>query len=508
MLTKEQIQSLPPEKRKEVEKALRALEELRQNDPLQFFHACPTDCGVPGCKPHPHQHEFLIANTKTQAVFAGNRFGKTTALVVKGFIQHIPTSSLPERLRPYKLVKHDRPVKGRLMCPSDKALHGYVIPKMKEWAPRHLLLGGTWDKAWSQQRSVLHFKDGGLIEVFTYSMDPDKLVGADLDYVLYDEPPPEEHRKENYPRLLDRKGFEAFALTPVNMVGGGIGWLYRDIYKKREAPDITVVRGAIHDNKHLDAAEIAQTLSIYTAEERRAREFGEFVNFGGMVYAGGFETCLMNRNPKPEEVRPWDVVVGMDPGLKNAAFVWVGFDNDNRAYVFDEVLLQEKTPKDYAQVIRAVNARWGITNPLYVIDPSARNRSLINAESVEAVLQAEGIYAMHGMNAVEAGVQQIRLRIENGMFYVSPDCRGLRDEAEEYRMQDRPDGEFKVVKENDHRLDALRYAVTTRLWTPELSSPTFSQPLGWTPGKAYSAQEIQTALAHRPVEVGPLGNMA
>jgi hypothetical protein len=31
----------------------------------------------------PHQHEFLIADTKTQAVFAGNRFGKTTALVAK-----------------------------------------------------------------------------------------------------------------------------------------------------------------------------------------------------------------------------------------------------------------------------------------------------------------------------------------------------------------------------------------------------------------------------------------
>jgi hypothetical protein len=57
---------------------------------------------------------------------------------------------------------------------------------------------------------------------------------------------------------------------------------------------------------------------------------------GGMVYDGGFEGVLMNRSPKPEDVKPWDVVIGMDPGLKNAAFVWVGFDNDNRAYVFDE----------------------------------------------------------------------------------------------------------------------------------------------------------------------------
>jgi hypothetical protein len=39
------------------------------------------------------------------------------------------------------------------------------------------------------------------------------------------------------------------ALTPVNMVGGGIGWLYRDVYKKRDSEHITVIQGAIHDNK-------------------------------------------------------------------------------------------------------------------------------------------------------------------------------------------------------------------------------------------------------------------
>jgi hypothetical protein len=72
--------------------------------------------------------------------------------------------------------------------------------------------------------------------------------------------------------------------------------------------------------------------------------------------------------------------------LKNAAFVWGGFDNENRCVIFDEVLLHEKTPTDYAKAIRAVNHKWGIKQPLYVIDPSARNRSLTNAESIEALL--------------------------------------------------------------------------------------------------------------------------
>jgi hypothetical protein len=512
MLTAEQLAALPKDRRKEVEKTLRQLEDLRRDDPLAFFHACPSNCGVPGCVPHPHQHEFLLAKTKTQAVFAGNRFGKTTALVVKCLIQHYPKDRLPDRLKPYRFVTHDRPVRGRLMCPSEDSLQGYVIPKVQEWVPQHLLLGKSWAKAYSKQHGVLHFADGGLLEFRTYKVDPATLVGADLDYVANDEPSPEPHAKENWWRLIDRNGKMIHALTPVNMTGGGIGWLYRDVYKKRDSEHITVIQGAIHDNAHLDAAEVKLTLESATEKEREAREFGRFVHMGGMVYDGGFEGVLMNRDPYDSEedrrfIQRLDVVVGMDPGLKNAAFTWVGFDADNRAYVFDEVLLQEKTPTDYANALRRTNAKWGIKDPLYVIDPSARNRSLTNAESVEALLQAQGIYPMHGYNPVEAGIQQIRLRMEKGMFYVSPSCRGLRDEAEEYRMADRPDGEFKVVKENDHRLDSLRYAITTRLWDPQMDSPT-EAPLGWNPEKAPSPQQLAGAFAARPQEVSPLGSMS
>jgi hypothetical protein len=211
----------------------------------------------------------------------------------------------------------------------------------------------------------------------------------------------------------------------------------------------------------------------------------------------------MSRDPTPEDTKNWDVVVGMDPGLKNAAFIWVGFDSDNVAYVFDEVLLNEKTPEDYVRAIHQTNAKWGVS-PTYVIDPSARNRSLVNAESVEANLQRLGIYPVHGQNQVEAGIQQIRSRMQHRRFWVSPKCRGLRDEAEEYRMQDRDDGEFKVVKERDHRLDALRYACMYRAWDPLMDDHSDST-LGWRPETAPSSQQIEQAFANRPVEMNPLG---
>lgn len=509
MLTKDHIEGLPADRRREVEEALLALERLKQDDPLQFFHACPEDCGVPGCVPHPEQHKFLVAKTKTQAVFAGNRFGKTTALVVKCLVQHYPKDQLPERLKPYRFVEHDRPVRGRFMCPNADALNGYVLPKMQEWVPKHLLLGGNWAKAYSKQHAVLLFADGGQIEFRTYMVEPATLVGADLDYVANDEPSPEAHAKENWYRLIDRKGKMIHALTPVNMTGGGIGWLYRDVYKRREDPNTTVVMGAIHDNKHLDANEVALTLANATEKEREAREFGRFIHMGGMIYPSGFERVLCDP-PSADHLKGMEIVVGIDPGLKNASFVWVAFDEDNCALVFDHIRLCEKTPADYARAIRRVNQKWGLRNPLYVIDPSARNRSLVNRESVQAELQRHGIPCVPGQNQVEAGVQQIRRRMESKMLLVSRDpdpdgCRVLRDEAEEYRMADRADGEFKVVKEKDHALDAMRYACMSRPFYPWPKSE--QKPLGWditTDTVAHASQWMRGGNT----TVGPLGSWA
>jgi hypothetical protein len=493
-LTPSQIVALPEEEAAEYLRLVSELEGSLTANPLQALY------------PHPKQREFAEAAEPLVAVFAGNRFGKTHILVSKCLIQHTPLRLLPERLHAIKLVKHTRPVKGRFMCPSEKVLHSVILPKFRELCPRAILLGKSFEDAWDKSHLILRFADGGQIDFYTYQQDADKLVGADLDYVAYDEPPPEPHRNENLARLIDRNGCEWFALTPVNISGGGIGWLYREVWKKREAPGVRVINGSIQDNPTLDPGTIERILSQFPTEERAAREHGRFIHFGGMVYPGGFERVLTRRPVTPEDVREWEVVVGIDPGLKNAAFVWEGFDSQNRAFVFDEVLLQEKTPTDYARAIRAVNAKWRIVNPIYVIDPSARNRGLVNKESVQAELQRHGIPAIPGQNDVQAGVQQIRRRMDGGMFFVDPRCRLLRDEAEEYRMHDDASGEFRVVKEKDHALDACRYACMHRPWYAWPAEER--EPLGWNTATREVAHIGKWMRGGKQREAGPLGSFA
>ena len=411
---------------------------------------------------------------------AGNRFGKTTGMVVWAIVQHTPEEMLPERLRVFKRPRGERalkkPVDGRYMLPSEELLEDTVLPVFRQWMPTRLLRGGEWTKAYRKAPgNTIHFADGGKLSVHTYKQDAQMLAGWSGDYVLWDEPPPESHWREGgMIRVMDRVGSHRFGMTPVNMTGGGIGWVKRQIFdrgnpdKPNYSPNFRIVRASIHDNPDYTPEQIEATLAEYPADERQAREFGDFIHFGGMIYPGGFERYL-KPSPDPDQLKYHDVYVGIDPGLKNAAFIWIAFDNDNRAFVFDELLVKEGTPLDYARHIRQVNSKWHLNadrlnDPVYVIDPSARNRSLVNAESVEAELGRQGIHCIHGQNQVQAGVQQVRRRLAEKGLYFAETLTGLRGEADEYRMEDRPDGEFKVVKENDHRLDALRYALMARPW--------------------------------------------
>jgi phage terminase large subunit-like protein len=511
---KARYERLSPKQRELFDQLAAAHRDILEANPLQGFHACAEPCGAPGCQARARQHEFMAATERIVAAFAGNRFGKTTANVVWSIIQHTPDEMLPKRLLGFKRPRPEGlgAVTGRYLCPSQKAIETIVLPEMRKWMPTNILRGGGWDKAYSKQHNIVYFEDSGRLEFYTFEQDAAVMVGASLDYVIYDEPPPEAHFRENVVRTTDRAGCHRFGMTPVNMKGGGIGWIKREILDRKDDPNFRVVRASIHDNPLLSAEEIAFTLSQFPEDERQAREHGDFIHFGGMCYPGGFDRIMVEPilpvdRGLPERLRFCDIYVGIDPGLKNAAFVWIAFDNENNALVFDEVLLQEKTPIDYVNAVRRVNSRWNLSQPpIYVIDPSARNRSLTNAESIQSELERHGIYCVHGQNAVEAGVQQVRRRIKGGSLHITENCTGLRAEADEYRMEDRPDGEFKVVKENDHRLDAMRYALMARPWYPDLAASLRAEQ--WTPGIAPSHEWLNANAPDVDQTYGPMGSLA
>lgn len=449
------VAELPPEMAELVRPHLEGL-GMKINEPLQTFepHSAP-------------QEEFFEAKTRIVAAFAGNQFGKTTALVVRTLIECVDREWLPQHLQRYKRWDKQTAPRGthvRLVCPSFKVLGGNLLPALRAWCPSSQLVGDSFDKAFrGAPEYTLRFKNGSIVEFMTYDQEVAKFGGPQRHIIGYDEPPPQDIRRECAIRTVAYSGYEMFAMTPLK---ANTGWIRRDIWRNRAAPDITVIKGSMHDNPYLRPEDREYVLAQSgDGAERQAREFGDFVDIGGLVLPD-FERWVAKEPFTPEQAKAWDVIVGIDPGMRNAAFVWIGLDNENRAFVFHEELLQQRTVPDYVTTIKAANERWGVEDPVYVIDPSARNRAQVNAENVEGELGRFGIYTVHGQNAVEAGVQQMRTRGQHEMLVISPDCLGLRDEADTYAAEDRADGRFVPIRENNHRLDALRYGLMHRPWSP------------------------------------------
>lgn len=470
------IAALPPGDQLRAQQLLEAFQARRLHNPLEAY------------VPHPKQVDLHagVHNNRMRLFAGGNRAGKTTAGILDDIIQAAPAELVPEHLRPFK--RFECPFYCRIMAPDFVSTMQPVIhQKLREWLPKDMLKGGSFDATYSKHDRTLRMECGCRFDFMTFEQSIDKFGGAALHRCHYDEEPPEDIRKECLMRLIDFGGDELFTMTPLM----GMSWMFDGVWGRRHEDGIHVVVCDMDENPHLDEETKRAALDGLSEEEKQARKEGNFVHFGGLVYPKwrDWKTPAI----KSDQLEGCDVVVGIDPGIRFTGVVWVAFDQDNRAVCFAAEKLTNATPEVVAEKIRSVNRGWGLggdhAEPLYVIDPSARNRSLVNAQAVEGEYAACGIYTMHGQNDREAGVMNVRRRGEQGSFKWCGDLIDLTFEADRYRINDRPDGGFDVIKEHDHLLDALRYALMSRPWGPSVKPKPAAHrdpEVAWAPPKRAS----------------------
>jgi phage terminase large subunit-like protein len=442
------------DKRKLGREVLLELEEARRRTPIAFYEAAGR-----------RHHEFhLAARPRSIRLLAGgNRAGKTTTGVCDSLIQMTPPALVPDHLRAYKHhdCDHDGPYELRVVVPDMIRTGDPIKAKFKEWTPKDMLGKHGWATSWKDKDSRLTLECGCFMELLSTEMDLDKHGGTARHRIHFDEEPPEKYFVENMARLVDTGGDALFTMTPLK----GLTWVFHQLWKNRSMPHITGMTIGMRHNKHLRPEDIEFVLSLITNEaERRQREFGEFAERGGPIYPNFMDA--MAPHPDREHIGEREVVVGIDPGLRFAGLVWIAFDRDNNAFVFATVKIQRGDVDEYVRRIHAVNKAWGITRPDYLIDPASSAGNLVDGLSVMDALAMRGIFTIPANNSVEAGISEVRRRINMGALRMSDRLTTLQDEAIEYAAEDREDGVFKPVKGNDHLLDAMRYGLMYRPWLP------------------------------------------
>lgn len=447
------IEALEPEKREQAKLLLAQFEAAIAANPLLRYN----NRDLYPDKVHEKQLAFHADKSRTRAVLGGNRSGKTYSAIVDDIIQAIDEDVVPDHLRPYK--RWQPPFRCRIMAADfQHAMEVVIYEQVRQWVPYSQLVGGSWKTAFDKQQHILRFANGSWFQFMTYEQHVDMFRGAELERCHYDEEPPEDIYKENRKRLFTTRGDTIFSMTPEK----GFTGIMTRILNSRHDDGVSVRHFTMFDNPWNSPADIEEFTRGMTEEEIRAAVYGEVVHFAGLVLSEWTNDCIV---PQIEAGSLADstVIVGIDPGIRFTGLVWIAFDKEDNALVFDSLKLENHTVDRVCEEIRKKNARWNV-KPIYsVIDPSARNRTATNAESVEGEYIRHGIPTVHGQNDLETGVFQIKRRLANGSLQVTANNHALIDEIEHYRFDPKADEDvFAVIRVNNHIIDAVRYVLMSR----------------------------------------------
>jgi hypothetical protein len=165
--------------------------------------------------------------------------------------------------------------------------------------------------------------------------------------------------------------------------------------------------------------------------------------------------------PLPEEdilIEPfvipahWPRSYGLDVGWNRTAAIMLAWDVDNGGVVaYDEYYRGLAEPAVHAAALIAKGADW-MTG---AIDPAAKGTRGLKGEVLLDVYRALGLKLVLANNAVEAGLVQVWHMLSISQFKIFRSLTNTRNEMRLYRRNEK--GE--VVKENDHLMDAKRYAI-------------------------------------------------
>lgn len=181
---------------------------------------------------------------------------------------------------------------------------------------------------------------------------------------------------------------------------------------------------------------------------QEARSKGIPAMGSGNVYPIPLEEFTINPFPIPDS---WPRMYALDVGWNRTAAVWGALDPaTDTLYIYDEHYVGQQVPAVHAYAIKS-KGEW-ISG---VIDPASRGRSQTDGNKLWTSYKELGLELFLAKNEFESGIQNVSQRIVSGKLKVFKNLVNIQKEYLLYRR----DKNGKVIKENDHALDCLRYVV-------------------------------------------------
>ncbi len=434
--------------------------------------------------PYPKQAEFHNSGSESRErlFLAGNQLGKTTSGAAEA--AYHATGLYPEW---WKGRRFNHPTMGWVSGNSNETtrdnpqrmLLGRIGESGTGMIPSrciHSVLKARGIGEYVDTLKVKHVSgDLSTIRFKAYEQGADKWQGDTLDYVWFDEEPPQKIYDEGLTRTNHgdggKGGIAWITATPLMGMTDVIGRFYPQ-------PDIAsrdLVQMTIQDVTHYSAEQIDAIISAYQPHERDARARGIPALGSGRVFPVKQSDLEVTPFDIPDH---WYQLAGIDFGWDHpTAAIQCAIDRDTDTfYVTKCYARSETTTGQHAIALQA----WGSWLPFawphdgYQHDRSSGDQIAMQYRDMGIKMMPEHATHPAGGTSVEAGVQDMLEAMMQGRFKV---FAHLNEWWDEFNVFHRKDG--KIVKKRDDRIAATRYAWMMKRYAvtkgkrrqPDIASP-------------------------------------
>jgi len=382
---------------------------------------------------HNPQKKIAISTKRFRVVNCGRRFGKTTLAVLEMIAKAVsaddiriayiaPTYQQARDIAWNDLKKISQPVKLKI---NESRLEITVKTQVE---------GG---------KSIIMLRGWEAVET---------LRGQAFDLLVIDEIASMRNFWINWeevlrPTLTDRIGQALFISTPK-----GFNHFY-DLYNKYlEDDDYESFNFTSYDNPHLSEEELNKAKREMLPDRFSQEYLADFKKSEGLVYKE------FNRDKHifaelSKVVNNIDYIAGIDFGFTNpCAVMHIKKDYDNSYWVIEEWYKRGQSDAQIAEYVSACHFNKVYPDPE---SPSAISEMKARGVNVREVIKNK--------DSIKSGIDKVRELFLSGKLKIHNSCVNLIEELESYSYPDKREGrneEENPIKENDHALDALRYALS------------------------------------------------
>lgn len=414
-----------------------------------------------GYKPYKKQVEFHALLKRERAMLAGNQLGKTLAAGHE--VAFHMTGLYPDW---WKGVRFSHPVRcwvGSETAEATKVAQKILLGQFTQFGtgtiPKDLLLP-DWKLARGTPETVEVFRvkhrSGGLSECGfkAYSDGREKWQGETLDFVWFDEEPPEDIYTEGLTRTNATKGFVFCTFTPLL----GMSEVVMRFWDKKEHPDRGMVQMTIDDVGHYSDEDKKRITASYRPHELEARLKGIPIPGAGRVFPIPEDWIVVDDFPIADH---WPVIGGLDIGWDHpTAAVKLAIDPETkRRYICADYRAKETTIPLHVMALKP----WGEMPWAWPHDGLHHDKK--SGEQIAQLYRGHGLKLVseHAQfpdergNGVEAGLWSMLQLMQSGQWKVFKSCQLW---LEEFRMYHRTvkEGKVEIMKLREDTISASRYA--------------------------------------------------